>query len=71
VEKTFQTTGMHCRSCTMLVDMMIRDVDGVQEVAADHATGEIVVTVASEHEGQTEEILSAIERAGFEVEFPR
>lgn len=69
MEKTFQTTGMHCRSCTMLIDLMVKDVAGVQDVAADHVTGEIVVTVASEHEGQTEEILAAIERAGFEVEF--
>lgn len=68
MHKTFQTSGMHCRSCTMLVDMMVKDIAGVQDVAADHVTGEIIVTFASEREGQTEEIIAAIERAGFEVE---
>lgn len=68
MEKTFQASGMHCRSCTMLVDMMVRDVAGVQDVSSDHTNGKIVVTVASERDGQTEEIVAAIERAGFEVE---
>jgi len=68
VDKTFQATGMHCRSCTMLVDMMVRDVADVQDVCSDHVTGQIVVTVPCERDGQTEEIVAAIERAGFEVE---
>jgi copper chaperone len=37
------TTGLHCRSCSMLVDMTVGELDGVIQVTTDHATGETVV----------------------------
>ena len=30
-----ETTGMHCQSCAMLVEMTVRDLDGVDDVRVD------------------------------------
>lgn len=61
------TTGMHCSSCSMLIDMTVGDLDGVESVKTDHALGETlavydadVVTVGA--------IISAIQSVGYEAE---
>lgn len=33
------TTGMHCQSCSMLIQMNLEDVDGVDSASADFRTG--------------------------------
>ncbi len=40
----FTTTGMHCNSCAMLIQMSLEDVEGVAEVKADYAAGTTEVT---------------------------
>jgi len=40
----FATSGMHCGSCAMLIDMTLRDVEGVSLARTDHTSGETVVT---------------------------
>jgi copper chaperone CopZ len=42
--KTFKATGLHCSSCSMLITMSVEDLDGVEAVNCNHATGETVVT---------------------------
>ena len=32
---SLETTGMHCQSCAMLVEMTVRDLDGVDDVRVD------------------------------------
>lgn len=64
---TFTTTGMHCSSCSMLVTMNIEDLNGVQSVSCDHATGKTVVTYDSERV-TTDAIRKAIEAAGYDAE---
>lgn len=66
-EARLATTGMHCRSCSMLVDMTVGELEGVHGVATDHVTGETrvefdpdVVTV--------DEIVAAIRSAGYDAE---
>lgn len=39
-----QVTGMHCPSCSMLVEMTLEELDGVEAVACNHATGLTTVT---------------------------
>ncbi|KAF0207246.1 MAG: cation transporter [Actinomycetota bacterium] len=39
VTTRFTTTGMHCGSCSMLIQMSLEDIEGVESVLADNATG--------------------------------
>lgn len=60
------TTGMHCRSCSMMVDMTVGEIEGVSDVRTDHATGETIVTY---DDGQTtiDAIIGAIRGAGYDA----
>ena len=62
-----KTTGMHCRSCSMLVDMTVGDLDGVSDVRTDHASGETVVTF-DDAQVSLSAIIEAIREAGYEAE---
>ena len=35
----FATTGMHCGSCAMLIDMTLEDATGVSSVKTEYASG--------------------------------
>jgi Cu+-exporting ATPase len=59
-----QTSGTHCGSCTMLIEMTVDELDGVQSVDADHATGIARVTFDPERIAP-DAITSAIESAGY------
>jgi copper chaperone len=61
------TTGLHCRSCSMLVDMTVGELDGVSQVATDHATGETVVSFDSE-QVDVDSIVAAIRSVGYDAE---
>jgi Cu+-exporting ATPase len=39
VTSRFETTGMHCPSCSMLIKMSLADLDGVVAAEVDHRTG--------------------------------
>jgi len=67
VKLHFRTSGMHCRSCSTLVDMMVSDVDGVESVTSDHVTGDISVTVSEGAQADIEAILAAIRSAGYDA----
>lgn len=41
---TFKTSGTHCPSCSMLIEMTLTELPGVVEAKADHARGTAVVT---------------------------
>jgi copper chaperone CopZ len=58
---------MHCRSCSMLVDMTVGELDGVSEVTTDHATGETIVTFDSDTVS-AESIIEAIQSVGYDAE---
>jgi len=63
----FRTQGMHCPSCSLLVDMMVGELDGVQSVISDHATGEISIEVDTDLSNM-DAVVSAIRKAGYEPE---
>lgn len=63
----FATSGMHCSSCSMLVDMTLADVPGVLESKTDHATGVSIVTFDPDVI-DTEGVAVAIRSAGYEAE---
>ena len=62
-----KTSGMHCRSCSMLVDMTVEELDGVNEVHTDHASGDTIVTF-DDATVSLEAVLDAIRGAGYEAE---
>lgn len=67
IEATLNTTGLHCRSCSMLVDMTVGELDGVSEVHTDHSTGLTVVEYDSDVT-DLDTIISAIRTAGYDAE---
>ena len=64
---TVKTSGMHCPSCSMLIELNVSDLPGVESVKASHADGTTVVTF---DEGQVDasRIESEIRAAGYEAE---
>lgn len=61
------TSGLHCRSCSMLVDMTVGDLPGVAEVKTDHVSGDTEVRFDSDVV-TLDQILNAIRGAGYEAE---
>lgn len=64
---TFATSGMHCRSCSMLIDMTLGDLEGVLEAKTDLETGRTVVTYDGDVVS-SERIAEAIRGAGYDAE---
>jgi len=61
------TSGLHCTSCSMLVDLTVGDLDGVSEVRTDHATGATVV-LFDDAAITVEQIVDAIRSVGYDAE---
>lgn len=66
VEAKLITTGMHCRSCSMLVDMTVGELEGVEEVHTDLASGETLVKYDSESV-DIDAIIDSIRGAGYDA----
>lgn len=62
-----KTTGLHCASCSMLVDMTLDELDGVSSSKTDHATGDTVVSFDAE-KVDLDTILGAIRSVGYDAE---
>lgn len=63
----FKTSGMHCTSCSMLIQMNVGDLEGVESVNADYASG-ITEVVFDPAVVTPEEIAAEIRSAGYEAE---
>lgn len=62
-----KTGGMHCSSCSMLIQMSVDELPGVAEVDANYGTGR--TTVRFDPARVTEaQIADAIRDAGYTVE---
>lgn len=59
-----KTDGMHCGSCTMLIEMTVGDLVGVSSVKADFATGNTHVEFDPQFVA-VEQITAAITEAGY------
>jgi copper chaperone len=62
-----RTTGMHCQSCSMLVQMNVEDLPGVAAVTSDFRTGVTEVTYDPE-QLDVENIVGTIVAAGYGAE---
>ncbi len=62
-----RTSGMHCGSCAMLIDMTLSELDGVTASKSDAAAGETVVTF--DDAAVTADVLvEAVRGVGYEAE---
>ena len=62
---TYTVSGMTCGHCIASVTEEIGEIDGVQEVAADLASGQVVVT--SDGPVDPADIRVAVEEAGYKL----
>ena len=62
--KKFTTGGMHCPSCSTLIEMNLSDLEGVQTVSVDYRPGVTEVTYDTDLV-TPEKIVSEIEQAGY------
>lgn len=60
----YETTGMHCPSCSMLVKMSLTDLDGVSSADVDHRQGLTVVTFDPD-KTDDDAIVAEIIKAGY------
>jgi copper chaperone CopZ len=63
---TLNVSGLHCASCSMLIEMTLGDVPGVESVKCSHATGETTV----EFDATTvslRQLKEAVQSAGYDV----
>jgi copper chaperone len=62
-ESTWTVTGMTCGHCVASVTEEVSEIDGVQDVRVDLASGEVVVTSAAPL--TREAVAAAVEDAGY------
>ena len=67
VTSQLKTTGMHCGSCAMLIDMTVGDIEGVDSVSTDYATGTTIVTYEAEAIS-LDDIVRSIRSVGYDAE---
>ncbi|MDZ4170387.1 MAG: heavy-metal-associated domain-containing protein [Coriobacteriia bacterium] len=63
---TLSTSGMHCGSCSMLIDMTLADVPGVESSKTDHVDGTTLVSYDDDRV-TIDEIIAAIRVVGYEA----
>jgi copper chaperone CopZ len=62
-----KTSGMHCPSCSMLIEMNVSDLPGIESVKASHADGLTTVTY-DPNAIDAEKIAAEICTAGYDAE---
>jgi len=65
ITTTYAVTGMHCDHCELSVQEEIAEIEGVLEVRADHATGQVTVTSAAPL--VPAEVAAAVDEAGYSL----
>ena len=64
-EIVLKVNGMMCGGCENRIKNAIKNINGVENVTADHNTGKVIVI--SDNEVSTEIIKEALEDIGYEV----
>lgn len=64
-EITLKVNGMMCGGCENRVKNAIGNIDGVENVTADHNTGKVVIT--SNDNVSEEVIMETLEDIGYEI----
>ncbi|RSM87487.1 copper chaperone [Kibdelosporangium aridum] len=64
-KSTYTVTGMTCGHCVSSVTEEVGQIDGVQDVQVDLATGK--VTVSSDRDLTQDEVRAAVTEAGYQL----
>lgn len=64
-EITLNVQGMHCEGCERRINNVLSEIDGVDEVIADHNKG--TVTIKTNSKVDIDEIKEKIDDLGYEV----
>ncbi len=67
VTKTFTVKGMTCQHCVMSVTEEVSEIDGVEKVDVDLASGRLEVTADRIDDGS---VKAAVEEAGYALAAP-
>ncbi|MBN2840256.1 MAG: heavy-metal-associated domain-containing protein, partial [Coriobacteriia bacterium] len=67
VTRQFVTTGMHCPSCSAVIQMDLADLVGVVSASSDHRTAITEVTYDEDVTGP-DDIIGVIVKAGYGAE---
>ncbi|HLS92929.1 MAG TPA: heavy-metal-associated domain-containing protein [Microbacterium sp.] len=67
VTKTFTVKGMTCQHCVMSVTEEVSEIDGVEQVDVDLASGRLEVTADRIDDGS---VKAAVEEAGYALAAP-
>ncbi len=65
MEKTIKVTGMHCKSCEVLLSEVLSEIAGVSKISVDHKFG--IVKLAYSNEKTLIEAKKVIELHGYKV----
>jgi copper chaperone CopZ len=66
-----KVTGMSCGHCEMRVSNALKEVDGVLEASASHERGWAVAKVKDEASVSVDELIAAVQEAGYEAELAK
>lgn len=67
VTHTFRVEGMHCGSCSMLIDDTVEDLDGVTRSQTTLKTGRAIVEL-DPHRCRLDDVVAAIAEVGYRAE---
>lgn len=65
MEKTIKVSGMHCKSCEILLEDSISEINGAKVLSADHKSGTIKIVL--EKESLMQDVKKAVEKEGYKV----
>ena len=65
MEKIFKVTGMHCKSCEILLMDVLSEIKAVSQIAIDHKSG--TVKFSYDNEAVLPDVKKAIEAEGYKV----
>lgn len=65
--KEFKVTGMSCGHCENAVRSELQELTGISEIQVDAKTGELKVTIDDGATVSNEDILAAVDEAGYEA----
>lgn len=65
--KELHVKGMHCKSCEVLIENKLRDIDGIKEVKADLSSNRVKFRTDADDSNLINEINSIIEEHGYSV----
>ncbi|MFH1332555.1 MAG: heavy-metal-associated domain-containing protein [archaeon] len=62
-----QVKGMHCRSCEMLIEESVKELEGVEKIKVDHQKGQALISY-DERKITLGAIKMAIIKEGYKVD---